>query len=324
VGGHLISTTLLGGAGTIPADAGTVFRLTPGATVKDWSISKPHDFCNVSGCPDGGGPRGGVTYVGAAAGALYDGSSALYGTTQSGGTANGVVFQITPAANPDKAWHYAPIYTFCAAQPCSDGSEPQAALLADASGNLYGVTSFGGANNEGTLFELSPNGSGFTETVLYSFCNEVSCADGSEPHGKLIMDGQGHLLGTTSSGGQFGKGSIFEITPNGASSTETVRYSFCHDAPTCSDGSTPQSEVLIDAVGSLFGTTQSGGDNGGVVYRLKGNAYAVLYAFCQQASCTDGNAPVAGLISDSTGKHLYGTTLGGGAGNQGEVFDLKF
>src|SRR5262249_9014952 len=137
------------------------------------------------------------------------------------------------------------------------------------------------------------------------------------------FDGNGHLVGTTSQGGDFNKGTIFQITPNGASSTESVLYSFCHDAPTCSDGSTPQAEVLINSAGSIFGTTQSGGNNAGTVFRLKGHMYSVLYSFCQQTNCADGNAPVAGLIMDSTGKHLYGTTLGGGVGNQGEVFDLK-
>src|SRR5258705_467017 len=113
------------------------------------------------------------------------------------------------------------LYNFCAQSGCTDGFHPQAGLVRDPSGNLYGTTDEGGANAKGTVFEVSPNGA---ETVLYSFCAQLGCTDGFHPRAGLVRDTNGNLYGTTYSGGANGAGAVFKVSPSGA---ETVLHSFC-------------------------------------------------------------------------------------------------
>jgi uncharacterized repeat protein (TIGR03803 family) len=118
-----------------------------------------------------------------------------------------------PSALPDNPEQV--LYSFCQQSSCSDGATPHAGLITDSAGNLYGTTYFGGnASNAGTVFQLTPNGSGgWTETVLYAFCPAGQCADGANPSAGLIMDGAGNLYGTASKAGNKGKGVVFELTP---------------------------------------------------------------------------------------------------------------
>jgi uncharacterized repeat protein (TIGR03803 family) len=108
----------------------------------------------------------------------------------------------------------------------SDGAQPLAGLIFDAAGNLYGTTAYGGPNNEGTVFELSPQqGGGWTETVLHSF-GPNDGSDGINPSDNLIFDGAGNLYGTTQEGGTYSDGTVFELSPRqGGGWTETVLYS---------------------------------------------------------------------------------------------------
>jgi len=218
-----------------------------------------------------------------------------------------------------------PLYIFCAQTSCADGAFPDAGLVMDAAGNLYGTTFGGGTgNNGGTVFELMPNG---TETVLYSFCAQSSCADGTGPNDGLLMDAaSGTLYGTTTRGGSNNDGTIFALTPNQARTawTHTILYSFCANPQTlCSDGAIPDGGVIRDGAGNFYGTTQAGGvpNDRGVVFMLTpGGTENVLYSF--GAYSTDGVNPVAGLIMDGSG-NLYGTTYqGGNASNGGMVFKL--
>jgi len=194
----------------------------------------------------------------------------------------------------------------------ADGGNPFAGLIEDKSGNLYGTTVEGGADNDGTVFELAADG---TETALWSFTG----ADGSYPEGGLIMGKKGKLYGTTSSGGANGDGTVFELAPNG---TETVLWSF-----TGADGSGPRAGLIMDKKGKLYGTTSGGGtgcnDVGcGTVFKLAPDGTeTVLYSFCPQPGCTDGVLPSAGLIMDKSG-NLYGTAEADGAGGDGTVFEL--
>ena len=164
--------------------------------------------------------------------------------------------------------------------------------------------------------------------VLYSFCPQSGCADGSQPVAGLIMDAAGNLYGTTKvggtggTGGAFGQGVVFKLAPDG---TETVLYSFCSQA-NCTDGLQPFAGLIMDAAGNLYGTTLNGGigSGSGVVFKLAPDGtQTVLYSFCSQANCTDGLAPQAGLLMDAAG-NLYGTTALGGIapGNSGVVFAL--
>jgi uncharacterized repeat protein (TIGR03803 family) len=224
------------------------------------------------------------------------------------------------------------LYNFCSQGGCADGSKPRAGLLMDGAGNLYGTTSDRGGALDGVVFQLTPNGTASTETVLYDFCSQPLCADGSGPVAGLIMDAAGNLYGTTRSGGidrpNAGNGVVFKLTPNGTGWTETVLYSFCPQTPSCADGAQPNAGLLMDAAGNLYGTTFRGGtppgNDGGVVFKLTpdetGTVWTetVLYRFCSQTSCADGSGPVADLIMDEAG-NLYGTTFFGANGSGGTV-----
>jgi uncharacterized repeat protein (TIGR03803 family) len=208
------------------------------------------------------------------------------------------------------------LYTFCSQINCTDGSSPYAGLIMDLAGNLYGTTLTGGAHDKGTVFKLVPNGSGWSETVLYDFCSQAYCTDGSRPFGGLVMDAAGNLYGTTSDGGSvcYGYdrcGTAFKLTPIGAGWTETIIYTFCAQTD-CSDGAFPSSGLIMDEVGNLYGTTDGGGShNQGTVFRLAptgtGWTETVLYAFCAQTDCSDGANPAANVLMDEAG-NLYGTT----------------
>jgi hypothetical protein len=149
----------------------------------------------------------------------------------------------------------------------------------DGAGNLYGTTAAGGANTScdghscGVVFELTPSGTGWSETVLYSFCSQSNCADGNYPSAGLIMDGAGNLYGTTLESGKntcqtsYGCGVVFELTPTTNGWSETVLYSFCSQS-NCADGNYPSAGLIMDGSGNLYGTTIYGGNNWGVVFEL--------------------------------------------------------
>jgi uncharacterized repeat protein (TIGR03803 family) len=209
----------------------------------------------------------------------------------------------------------------------SDGAYPEAGLIADSNGNLYGTTRAGGASGVGTVFELmrpATAGGAWTETVLHAF---TGGSDGAHPEAGLIADSKGNLYGTTAGGGGsgFGSGTVFELMPPataGGAWTETVRHAFTGG----SDGLYPIAGLIADSKGTLFGTTMLGGSsNVGTIFLLTSpaNAFevwreAVLYAFT--GGSNEGN-PFARLIADSNG-NLYGTTYHGGASNAGTVFEL--
>lgn len=194
----------------------------------------------------------------------------------------------------------------------TDGANPLAGLVMDASGNLYGTTTSGGNFGAGSVFEFSSAG---VETVLYSFKGGV---DGAEPEGSLLLIGTG-VYGTTASGGASGAGTVFELTLAGK---ESVLYSFTGKT----DGSAPGSSLVRDSGGNLYGTTNLGGTHGdGTVFKLvhpKAPSTVwteqVLYSF---GNGQDGTNPVAGVSFDSAG-NLYGTTSGAGEYGNGNVFQL--
>jgi uncharacterized repeat protein (TIGR03803 family) len=249
---------------------------------------------------------------------ILDAAGNLYGTTTlAGGHGNGTVFKLTP--NADGTWTTKVLYSFA-----FDGDIPEAALIFDGAGDLYGTTVDGGANREGVAFRLTPNMDGtWTETVLYSFCALTSCRDGSVPTSSLVFDTAGNLYGTTALGGAGEAGTVFQLIHNADGSwKEKVLHRFMVD-----DGATPQSGVIFDSTGNLYGTTLQGGNaSNGTVFKLAPNADGrwtehVLYSFCRLTACEDGAMPHAGLIFDASG-NLYGTTTEGGAYGKGVVFQL--
>ena len=295
-----------------------MFRLSPNADRSKWKLKRLHSFCAFDG--DGAHPVAGLTYAGAMSGAPYDGVSPLYGVTIGGGAnGEGAVYEIRPS---DVHGKESVIYSFCPDKgSCGDGAAPQGDLLLDSAGNLYGNTFRGGATGDGSMFKLSPRGGRWREEVLNSFCRTGDCHDGSFPEGGLAMDARGNLFGTTTSGGDGG-GTLYRLARQHGGWDQTVLHSFCTDD--CTDGSSPSAGPLVDADGSLFGTTEGGGMRaGGTVYRLQGNTLTTLVQLLHAAGeCPDGGAPMAPLITDEAG-NLFGVTFIRGAHNGGTIFELS-
>jgi uncharacterized repeat protein (TIGR03803 family) len=234
------------------------------------------------------------------AGVIVDKAGNLYGTTTQGGANNaGTVFEISAGGTETV------LYSFSGG---SDGGNPVAGVVADKDGNLYGATSQGGADNAGTIFEVAPDG---TETILYSF---TGGADGAAPLDAPIIDKAGNFIGTTSLGGTNNQGTVFEFA---ASGTESVLYSFTGKL----DGGYPLAGVIADKAGNLYGTTEAGGKgHTGTVFMLAPDGTeSVLHAFSRKND--DGEYPWAGLIMNKAG-NLYGTTTAGGKYNAGAVFEV--
>ena len=243
------------------------------------------------------------------AGLVMDKEGNLYGTTVYGGTGSGgTVFKVT-SSGIETVLHSFVYFS-------GDGVEPIAGLIMDKEGNLYGTTYQGGANNVGTVFKLTPEG---TETVLYSFGTQSG--DGTYPSASLMRDKKGNLYGTTAYGGandcfEKGCGTVFKLTPGGK---ETVLYSFGSQS---GDGIQPLAGLVMDKKGNLYGTTLEGGSVGlGTVFKLTPHGTeTVLHSFGSEG---DGSLPLGNLLTDKLG-NLYGTTASGGSiGNTGgTVFEV--
>jgi len=192
-----------------------------------------------------------------------------------------------------------------------DGHGPFGGVILDAAGNLYGTTIYGGAYSAGTVFELTPTSTGWTESVLYSF----NCATGCNPQFEvLIFDGAGNLYGTTPHGGAYGNGVVFELTPTSTGWTESVLYSFTGG----SDGGTSYAGVIFDAAGNLYGTTWGGGAyGGGVAFELTPTSTG----WSESVLCSFHGGSDSHVIFDSTG-NLYGVTWFDGKYGWGIVFKL--
>lgn len=319
--GHLYGTTVSGGANNL----GTVFELIPNAGKTRWREKVLYSFCSAASCADGDLPLAGL---------IMDQSGNLYGTAEQGGGPNiaGVVFELIPNASKTR-WRERVIYSFCPTpdtNPCPDGAYPQAALLMDTSGNLYGTTGGGGPNGGGTVFELAPNAAKtrWREKVLYSFCSAADCVDGQKPTAALVLGPSGNLFGTTQETASS-TGTVFELLPNAAKTRwrEKVLYTFCTLA-SCADGQQPVAGVVMDGAGLLYGTTESGGSGGvGTVFELIPNAAKtrwrekVLHSFCNSSTC-GGREPEAGLLLDKTTGNLYGTASSGPLFSVGTAFEV--
>ena len=280
---------------------GTIFKITPSGT-----LTTIYNFCALTNCVDGR----------EASGAMVRATNGnFYGTTLNGGGHgdSGAAFEITPTGTFTK------IYGFCALSNCLDGSYPHG-LIQGNDGNFYGTTEFGGAQNGGTVFKLSPGG---TLTTLYSFWSPkagAQCPEGSGPSAPLVQANDGNFYGTTTGGGaNMAGGTVFKITASGTLST---LHSFCSQT-NCADGSAPY--ALIQATdGKLYGVTGGGGSgNSGSIFQITlQGALATLYKFCSQTNCADGEMPNNGLLQATDG-NFYGTTYIGGTSSDGVAFRLS-
>jgi uncharacterized repeat protein (TIGR03803 family) len=257
--GNLYGATGGGGAN----NDGVVFKLAPNPE-GPWTVSVLHSFTG----PDGENPEARL---------VFDAAGNLDGTTESGGLNEcselgsnlgcGVVFKLAP--NPDGSWTESVLHAFTGGE---DGWNPDAGLIVDAAGDLYGTTVGGGAYGPGVVFKLESNPDGiWTETVLYSF---TGGADGANPYAGLAFDSAGNLYGTTYAGGgtsactHFGEphgscGVVFKLTPTSSGWSETVLWKFLGVI-----AANPFAPVIFDPKGNLYGTTRYGTGNKGVVFKI--------------------------------------------------------
>ncbi|HEY2476920.1 MAG TPA: choice-of-anchor tandem repeat GloVer-containing protein [Candidatus Cybelea sp.] len=303
--GVLYGTTVAGGAsGCGGPGCGTAFKLTPNN--QGWGESVLYRFQDGS---DGGAPIGGL---------VMTKSGALLGTTYSGGSGGGVVFELTPSGS---TYTETVVHTFSGSP---DGLNPEAGLASDSSGNLYGTTNSGGLGS-GTIFELMASGSTDSYSVIYRF--KGGPRDGSQPTSNLLPGPNGTFYGLTSEGGRKGKGTVFELAPKGSAYREKLLYSFKGGV----DGAHPRDVpgLAADRDGDLYGTTLNGGGarhckfGCGTLFKLvaSGNGYTkqLLYAF--QGHGGDGANPLGGVIIDRHG-NLLGPTFMGGSARSGTIYSI--
>ncbi|HEY6292936.1 MAG TPA: choice-of-anchor tandem repeat GloVer-containing protein [Terriglobia bacterium] len=231
----------------------------------------------------------------------------LYGTTYYGGaSSSGNVFKITTAGTLTTP------YSFCSESDCADGEYTYAAPVQGTDGNFYGTTYLGGANDQGTIFKLSPSGA---LTTLHSFDG----TDGAEPLAGVVQAGNGAFYGATYLGGSKGDGTVFKVTSSG---TFTMLHSFCSQTG-CADGENPFAVLILGTDGNLYGTTLAGGSHGdGTVFKITpSGTLTVLHSFCSQSGCPDGEFPQTGMVQGTNG-NFYGTTILGGAYGNGTIFKI--
>ena len=274
--GDFLGTTLRGGS----TGFGTVYEIAAGTN----TITTVAVF---SAGPNGANPASNL---------VEDSSGNLYGTTTDGGVANdGTVFEIAAGSST-----LTTLVTFTGA----NGSDPQAGLVADSSGNLYGTTYGGGSVGDGTVFEIAAGTHTFTTVASFIGSN------GENPEDSLIVDSNGDLFGTTY-GSTVGNGTAFEI----AAGTQTITtLSFFNTANIY----LPAGSLVEDGSGNLFGVTYGGGaHNGGSVYEIAAGTHALTVL----ASFSSNSSPHSGLVMDASG-NLYGTTYEGGTYGDGTVFEV--
>lgn len=329
--GNVYGTTVDGGKYTY----GTVFKLVPNADKTKYTEYVIRNFCAKSHCADGEQPFSGV---------IMDLNGNLYGTTANGGNTNcagqgcGVVFKLTHGSH---GWSWRVLKKICTVEFmgfCAEGRHPMTGLSYagqesgqpwNGSSPLFGTTEAGGKYEAGVAYELTVSGSTWTYKVIHNF------QSGYDPQ-EVTVDNSGNIYGAAL-GGNSGGGLLYKL----ASGTwkETTLHQFCYG---CDAGTTPNGRLLRDSSGNLFGTTEEGGTGTecnagptlrcGIIYeRTAGGTYKVLYNFCSQTNCTDGDASLAGLIIDGSG-NLFGTTIAGGtvgspcpegANGCGVVFELS-
>ncbi len=292
---------------------GTVYELSPSSTGY-WKETTLYSFGSFK--TDGNSPHGKL---------VFDRAGNLYGTTELGGLTRdtcfcygfGTVFELSPQG--DGTWQERTLFSFSGGR---DGDGPDAGLIIDQSGNLYGTT-FGGGNGSGcefscgVVFKLAPaaGGSGWTESVLFNF----NSTTGGWPEAGLIQDSAGNLYGTTAYWGPDYFGSVFELSPNISGRwTETTLHSFTGQG----DGGEPYADLSFDIAGNLYGTTFVGGNTTcypfassgcGTVFKLTPSsagdwAFSTLHAF--GSSPADGINPQSGVYIDGSG-NLFTTTIAG-------------
>ena len=292
-GGLLYGTTPTGGAG----DGGTVFSLQPPATackavLCPWVETILYSF---TGGADGGDPLYGDL--------CFDQAGNIYGTTAGGGSSNlGVVFKLAPSGS---GWTESVIWNFTGD---SDGGVPTAGVIFDNAGNLYGTTSAYGSHYSGTVYELSPTQSGWSETTLYSFTGDTGAGSGG-----LIMDAHGNLFGITG-GLDGGTGAAYELTPQNGGWSFSLLQNFGSEylgtlaAPT------------FDSHGILYGPLPTIGPSG-EIFQLTPSGNQWIYRSFYTFNGSNSGVPLGAVTFDASG-NMYGTGIDGGSEDDGTVWEI--
>lgn len=319
--GNLYGVAAAGGGGPCTVNGfngcGVVFKLSPPPAVCEksicpWTEEVLYSFSGSSGGgSDGASPAGDL---------IFDQAGNIYGTTALGGGPNqaGTVFELTPS---NGGWTETILYSFTGGIGGSnDGDFPQNGVVFDASGNLFGTTTYGGgsmncAEGCGTIFILKPSGSGWIESILHVFQDDGT--DGYFPFAGLTSNGLDSFYGTTDAGGSHDGGTVFVLTYNAGGSIYRVLQSFAFN-------SHPDASLLLDATYNLYGTSASGGQGLGEVFELMNSngqyTYTPLYDFNYGVN-NDLNAPICSLVFDASGS-LYGTASNNGQYGVGAVWKL--
>ncbi len=297
----------------IEVGCGTIFKLSQHNSV--WQLATIFSFIG----PDGAYPCTPLT---------IRPNGILYGTTSVGAACQGspygcgTVFKLTPpgatiVSASLTSWTEAVLHAFTGND---DGGPFPGALIFDKAGNMYGPSFYGGTDGKGVIFEFSPSGNNWTETVLYTFQGGT---DGWGPHDVVPDAGFDHLFGATQAGGNngcngSGCGTIYQLTRTGSVWTKTTLYLFT-DGP---DGAWPAAAPIMDSAGNLYGTTSGGPASTGSVWELSPSAngwtFTTLHLFSGCTNC----GPHGGVTMDAAG-NLYGTTLTAGSFGNGNIFKLS-
>jgi uncharacterized repeat protein (TIGR03803 family) len=294
-GGLLYGTTLYGGA----ANYGTVFSLQPPATACKAALCpwKETILYSFTGGADGAYPMYGDL--------IFDQAGNIYGTTEQGGSAaGGVVFKLTRSGS---SWTESVLWSF---NGYSDGGAPYAGVIFDNAGNLHGTTSFGGSDGYGTIYELSPTQSGWSETTLYSFTGEIGAGFGG-----LITDAHGNLFGV-SGGAGGGFAGAYELTPQNGSWSFALLQNFGDQYIS------PMAAPTFDSHGSLYGPLPTVSDDfTGEIFQLTPSGDQWIYRSFYTFNGSTSGLPI-GAVTFDAGGNMYGTGLDGGSDFDGSVWEI--
>lgn len=299
--GNIYGSTQQGGPGEY-GGYGNVYKLAHAGS--GWVLENLYNF---TARDDGAYPQGGPT---------FGPDGALYGTASGGGAGGrGTVYKLQPPKSFCRSvscpWNITVLYSFVGS---AGGSDPNGNVVFDAAGNIYGTTYYGGADELGTVWELTNVGGTWTESVLYSFAG----SDGSHPLSGVVVDAAGNVYGTTNSGGPNNWGEVYELTHSGSGWALQILHAFQNQ----DDGRSPYGGLAFDGAGNLYGSAGNNGQGfGGTIFQLSPSSGGG-WAFNLVYSLSGRMGPEASLTIDAAG-NVYGTTYMDGADEVGSVFKLS-